>query len=199
MQINDFPKIKSIVEIQNLGLPTPKTVFVFDAEKQENEIEEFVRDRDFLMIRSDHKINSAMCPHNLKCPRNDVKNFIKELNSKGYAAILQEHVPWTDTKISGNILLLKNQIIVELMKGGPLTLLKRHGKMDEHIRLERHNSCKELFHWGKRIASQEMLQKIVSMVERLPFSYKIVEFAFSPEWLYFWQIQSDETSKLLEY
>lgn len=195
--MQDFQKIQSIMEIQRLGLPTPETIFVLDCEKQDNEIESFLADKDFVMIRSDKK-GASFCPNNLKCPKHTAKEFIRELNKDGYAAILQEHVPWHDTQISGNILLLKNHIIIEVMQGGPLTRMNRYGEMHEHIKIERFNDCKEVYRFGKRVLPEEIMQKIVKMVENLPFSYRIVEFAVAPNWLYFWQIRDDESSKMLE-
>ncbi len=121
---NSFAKIDSIIQLQRLGLPTPKTVFVFDAEKQEAEIDNFLKNREMVMIRSDKDGCAGKCPHNLKCPKNEAKEFIKKLNSEGFAAILQEHVPF-NAYASGNIMLLKNKMIIEMTEGSPLTKLNR--------------------------------------------------------------------------
>lgn len=194
---NSFAKIDSIIQIRKLGLPTPETVFIFDAEKQEAEIDGFLKDREFVMIRSDKKDSAGKCPNYLGCPKGNAKEFIKKLNSEGYAVILQEHVPF-NTTASGNILLLKNKMIVEMMEGSPLTKLNREGKLDEHIVLERFNGRKELHHSGKRLLTRNILKKVLDLVEYLPFENKIVEFAVAPDWLFFWQIRDDMTSAMLE-
>lgn len=193
----NFSKIRSIMEIKRLGLPTPETIFIFDAEKQDGEIDRFLRNRQLVMIRSDKKDSAGKCPHNLKCPKHEVKEFIKKLNSEGFAAILQEHVPF-NAYASGNIMLLKNKMIIELMEGSPLTKLNREGKLDEHIQMERFNGRKEIHHNGKRILPRNILKKVLDLVEYLPFENKIVEFAAAPDWLFFWQIRDDKTSGMLE-
>lgn len=194
---NSFAKIDSIIQIRKLGLPTPETVFIFDAEKQEAEIDGFLKDREFVMIRSDKKDSAGKCPHNLKCPKHEAKGFIKKLNSEGFAAILQEHVPF-NAFASGNVLLLKRKMIVEMTEGSPLTKLNREGKLDEHMVLERFNGRKEVHHSEKRILSRNILKKVLDLVEYLPFENKIVAFAVAPDWLFFWQIRDDRTSKMLE-
>lgn len=193
----DFAKIDSIIRLQRLGLPVPQTVFIFDSEKQDGEMENFLKNRDHVMIRSDKKDSEGKCPHNLKCPKSEAKDFIRKLNSEGFAAILQEHVPF-NAFASGNVLLLKNKMIIELTEGSPLTKLNREGMMDEHIRMERFNGRKELHHHGKRLLSRNILKKVLDLVEYLPFENKIVEFAVAPDWLYFWQIRDDRTSGMLE-
>ncbi len=194
---SEFAKINSIVQLQRLGLPTPETVFIFDAEKQGSEMEGFLKNREYVMIRSDKSGCEGKCPHNLKCPKSDAKDFIKKLNSEGFAAILQEHVPF-NAFASGNVLLLKSKMIVELTEGSPLTKLNRQGMMDEHIQLERFNGRKEILHHGKRLLSRNILKKVLDLVEYLPFENKIVEFAVAPDWLFFWQIRDDMTSGMLE-
>jgi len=194
---NSFSKIDSIIQIRKLGLPTPETIFVYDAGKQDAEIDVFLKNRELVMIRSDKKDSAGKCPNYLGCPKNEAKEFIRKLNSEGYAVILQEHVPF-NTTASGNILLLKSEMIIELMVGGPLTKLNREGKLDEHIVLERFNGRKELHHSGKRLLARNILKKVLDLVEYLPFENRIVEFAVAPDWLFFWQIRDDETSKMLE-
>lgn len=194
---NSFSKINSIIQLQRLGLPTPETVFIYDAETQDAEIDGFLKDREFVMIRSDKKDSAGKCPHNLKCPKHEAKDFIKKLNSEGFAAILQEHVPF-NAYASGNILLLKNKMIVEMMEGSPLTKLNREGKLDEHIVMERFNGRKEIRHNGKRLLTRNIIKKVLDLVEYLPFENKIVEFAVAPDWLFFWQIRDDKTSAMLE-
>jgi hypothetical protein len=194
---NGFLKIGSIIQMQKLGLPTPETVFVFDAEKQEAEIDGFLKNREFVMIRSDKKDSAGKCPNYLGCPKSEAKDFVKKLNAEGFAAILQEHVPF-NTTASGNIMLLKRRMIVELMEGGPLTKLNRHGELDEHIRMERFNGRREIHHSGKRILPRNILKRVLDSVEYLPLENKIVEFAVAPDWLFFWQIRDDRTSAMLE-
>ena len=65
---NSFAKIDSIIQLQRLGLPTPETVFILDAEKQDAEIDGFLKNRELVMIRSDKNGCEGKCPHNLKCP-----------------------------------------------------------------------------------------------------------------------------------
>ncbi len=190
---DSFLKIASIMEIRKLGLPSPETVFVFNSAKQEREIENFLRNRELVMIRSDRKDSAGKCPHNLACPKREAKEFIRRLNSEGYAVILQEHVPF-NAYASGNILLLKDKMIIELMEGSPLTKLNRFGMMDEHMRLDRFNGRKEFFHNGKRILSRNILKKVLDMVEYLPLENRIFEFAVAPDWLFFWQIRDDRTA-----
>ncbi len=193
----DFAKIDSIIQIRKLGLPTPETVFVFDAEKQEAEIDGFLKNRELVMIRSDKNGCEGKCPHNLKCPKHEAKEFIKKLNSEGFAAILQEHVPF-NAFASGNIMLLKNRMIIEMTEGSPLTKLNREGKLDEHIVLGRFNGRKEISHHGKRLLARNILKKVLDLVEYLPLENKIMEFAVAPDWLFFWQIRDDKTGGMLE-
>ena len=198
--IDYLEKIESIKRILDNNLPFPKTIFVFDYKKREKEIEEFIKDREYVMIRSD-KRNTKLCPHYLKCPKNEAKNFIKKLNSEGYIAIVHDmsYIKNYDfnNEIAGNVLLLKNNFIVEIVKGGPVAKLNRFGEMDESIKISR-QSLKQIEHSGKRIIDKKKLNKILKMVNHLP-PYKIVEFAIGPDWLYFWQIRDDETSKKLEH
>lgn len=191
----EFEKVKSIMEIQRLGLPFPKTIFVFDYEKQEKEIDVFLTNTKRVTIRTDKKGNSDYCPHKFNCPKNKAKEFIRKTNSDGYAVILSEHVPF-NAKISGNILFLDKKIIIEIMKGSPLTLLNRHGILHEHIQLDK--NLKEIFHWGKRIAERESLKKVIKIFDGQTLKNKIVEFSVGPDWMYIWQIRHDESSKLLE-
>lgn len=209
--MDGFAKIQSIMKIQELGLPHPETIFIFDFEKQEKEIEEFIKNKELLMIRTDRKENSDNCPHVLDCPKEDAKKAVKELNSKGYAVILSEYVPLkykeedgkiietgdkNAAKFSGNILFLADRIIIDIMEGNPLTLLNRNGIVHEHIQSD--NSLEEIFHWGERIAERETLEKIIKMLNGLDLKNKIVEFGVGPNWLYFWQIRDDKSSKMLE-
>lgn len=194
---NSFAKINSIVQLQRLGLPIPNTVFIFDAGKQDAEIDGFLNNRELVMIRSDKDGCAGKCPHNLKCSKSEAKSFIRKLDSEGYAIILQEHVPF-NTTASGNIMLLKNKMIIEMMEGSPLTKLNRYGKLDEHIVMGRFNGRKEIRHSGKRLLARNILKKVLDLVEYLPFENKIVEFVVAPDWLFFWQIRDDRTSAMLE-
>jgi len=191
-----FKKIKGIKDLEIYGLPTPETIFIFDFKKQEKEIDTFIRNRDRLMIRSDRENDLDFCPHNLTCPQKEAKNFIGGLISKNFAVILQECIPWQEDKISGNILTLRKDLIIELMKGGPLILLNRDGQVDAYIKVRREKPKKMKYSGGKIIEKQD-LENILKMVERLP-PYKIVEFSIGPDWLYFWQIRDDKTAKELE-
>lgn len=193
----DFAKINSIIQIRKLGLPTPQTVFVYDAEKQDAEIDGFLKNRELVMIRSDKSGCEGKCPHNLKCPKREAKEFIKKLNAEGFAAILQEHVPF-NAFASGNIMLLKNKMIIEMMEGSPLTKLNREGKLDEHIRMERFGGRREIRHHGKRLLPRNILKKVLDLVEYLPLENRIVEFAVAPDWMFFWQIRDDKTGGMLE-
>lgn len=203
-------KIKSIMEIQKLGLPFPETIFIFDYKKQEKEIEEFLKNRKRVMIRTD-KHGALECPHKLDCPKEEAKEIIKKFISNGYAVILSEYVPMTwkedggrliptgenGARFSGNILFLEEKIIVEIMRGNPLTLLARHGIVDEHILLDKY-TLKEIFHWGERIIDRKTLERIIEMLNGIDLMYKIVEFGVGDDWIYFWQIKEDKTSKILE-
>jgi|GEM_PF-1658058 len=197
--INGLKKLESIKRILDNNLPFPKTIFVFDCKKQEKEIEEFIKNRKYVMIRSD-KRDAKLCPHYLKCPRNEAMNFIRKLNSDGYVAIVHDLSYLKnysfDDEVSGNVLLLKNHFIIEVVKGGPLTKLNRFGEMDESIRINRH-SFEEVAHSGKRIIDKERLNKVLKMVNHLP-AYKLVEFALGDDWLYFWQIRDEETARELD-
>lgn len=193
---SDFAKIRSIMKIQEAGLPFPETIFIFDSEKQENEIEGFLKSRKKVMIRTDRRGNSENCPNRLDCPKHEAKKVIRDFNASGYAVILSHFVPF-DAKFSGNILFLSDKIIVEIMRGNPLTLMNRHGTVHEHIRIDK-NSLEEIFHWGERVADKEVLLKIFEMLKGIDLKNKIVEFGVGPDWLYVWYIRDDKTSKLLE-
>ncbi|OGY23458.1 MAG: hypothetical protein A2172_04520 [Candidatus Woykebacteria bacterium RBG_13_40_15] len=194
--LNKFKKVKGIKDLGKYNLPTPETIFIFDFEKQEKEIDDFIKNRRYLMIRSDKENDIDFCPHNLVCPKAEAKDFIKGLVSKKYVVILQECIPWQEDKISGNILTLKNEMLIELMKGGPLTLLNREGNVDESIKIKRKNLGKREYS-GRRIIKKKDLDTILRMVKGMQ-PYKIVEFSIGPNWLYFWQIRDDKTAKELE-
>lgn len=192
---NSFKKIKGIRDLKKYNLPTPKTIFIFSFKKQEKEIDDFLKDKDFVMIRSDKKDNPDFCPHNLKCPKSAAKEFIRELTMAGYAAILQEHVPWLGNIVSGNILLLRKYILIEMMNKGPLIWLNRDGQVEEHIKINR-NNLEEVYHFGKRLVREQELVKTLKMVKNLP-PYYLAEFTLRPEGPYFWQIRPDKSAHRL--
>lgn len=199
--LDKFKKIKEIMIIKKYGLPMPKTIFIFDFDKQEKEIDEFIKNRDYVAIRTDRRGSPDFCPHNLRCPKSRAKRLIKELNLKGYAVILheQKHIPFgkRENQVSGNILILKKHFLVELMEGEPLINLIRDGKVDEFIKIEK-KSLRELANFGKRLIKKKDLDKILRMIKKVP-NYKIIEFTARPEGLYFWQIIDDKTAKTLDF
>jgi len=194
--LNRFKKIKGIIALEKYLLPAPETIFIFDFEKQEKEIDVFIKGRDYLMIRSDKENDADFCPHNLTCPKNEAKDFIEGLTAENYAVILQECIPWKEDKISGNVLTLRKDLLIELMKGGPLTLLNRDGQVDACVKVRR-GKPKKIECSGEKIISKKDLDDILRLVEHLP-PYKIAEFSIGPDWLYFWQIIDDKTAKKLE-
>ncbi len=197
MKLAKFSKIKSIKEIQKYKLPHPKTIFIFNFRKQKKEIDEFLKNKENITIRTDKKGDTDFCPHILRCPKNKAKPFIKKVTGKGYAAILQEYLPIRKNRIlSGNILILKNHILMELMGVGPLTWLNREGRMEEQIKFRKDN-LKEVEHLGKRLVGKKKLVNIVKMVKNMP-PYKILEFTLRLEGPFFWQIKEDKTAKVLE-
>lgn len=192
-----FKKIEGIKKLQKYNLPIPETIFIFDFKKQEKEIEKFLKDKEFITIRSDKKGSTDFCPCSLRCPRNKAKIFIKEIIRKGYTAILQRYIPIRKNRIlSGNILILKNNILMELMGVGPLTWLNRKGKLDEQIRFRKDN-LHELEHRGKKLAEKRKLINIAKLVKNIP-PYKILEFTLISEGPFFWQIKEDRTAKRLD-
>jgi len=195
-KLSNFKKIEGNKNLEKYSLPAPATIFILDLKKQEKEIDDFLKNRDIVMIRSDKEVDMSFCPHNLNCPKAKAKKFIEELVSKGYAAILQEHVPSEEDKLSGNILIFKKNILMELMEGGPLTLLNREGKLDEYIKIRR-NDFKETEHFGKRLITKEDLGRVLKLIKKVP-PFKILEFSIGQDWLYFWQIRDDKTAKELK-
>lgn len=195
-----FKKIKGIKEVQKYGLPIPETIFIFDFKKQEKELDNFLKGKEYVAIRSDKENGLDFCPHNLRCSRDKAKKLIRDLISKGFAVILHEqnHIPFGEdkNKVSGNILILKEYMLIELMRGEPLILLNRDGKVDEHIEIKK-DDLREIKHLGERVIKKETLNKILKMIKDIP-PYKIVEFTIAPDWLYFWQIKDDKTAAQLE-
>jgi hypothetical protein len=193
--LDKFKKVKGIKDLGQYDLPTPQTTFIFDFNKQEKEINAFIKNRSYLMIRSDKENELDFCPHNLICPKAGAKDFIKKLTAKKFVVILQECISWKEDKLSGNILTLKNGVVIELMRGGPLIFLNRDGQVDEYLRVNKKGLVVE--YSGKKIINKTDLDKVIKLIKKLP-PYKIVEFSIGPDWLYFWQIREDKTAKGLE-
>lgn len=197
MKSSKYLKIDSIREIQRYKLPHPETVFIFNFKKQEKDIDKFLKGKEFVTIRTDKKGKTDFCPHSLRCRKSKVKQFVKDVLKKGYAVILQAYLPIRKGRIlSGNISIFKNYILLELMGVGPLTWLNRQGKMEEQVKFDRKN-LKKLAHFGKKLAKDDILLKIVKLVRNIP-SYKILEFTLRKEGVYFWQIKDDKTLKLIK-
>jgi len=197
MQLKGFKKIEGIKELQTYNLPIPDTIFIFNFKKQEKEIDKFLKNKENITIRTDKRGNTDFCPHILRCPKSKAKPFIKKITAKGYATILQEYLPIRKNRIlSGNILILKNHILMELMGVGPLTWLNREGRVEEQIKFRKDN-LKEVEHLGKRLVRKKKLVNIVKMVKNIP-PYKVLEFTLRLEGPFFWQIKEDKTAKLLE-
>jgi hypothetical protein len=193
---DNFIKIKEQQEVARYGLPMPETIYIYNFDKQEKEIDEFLKNKEFVTIRSDKKTEHDFCPHDLKCPKNKAKPLIKKLISEKYAIILQQYIPIEKDRTSGNILILKKYIVVELMGEGPLIWLTRDGRVDEWAVFEK-KDLKETNHVGKRIISSNDLKKILKRVADLP-PYKLLEFTLRPEGLYFWQIKNDKSAAQIE-
>lgn len=192
-----YKKIESIKRIKNYHLPHPETIFIFKFDEQEKEIDSFLKDKKIVTIRTDKKGYSDFLPCYLRCPKSKVKEKIKELSAKNYAVILQNYIPIRkDRKVSGNILILKKDILVELMGKGPLTWLNREGKIEERLRLKK-NNLKEIEHFGKRLIKKRELADILKLVKNIK-PYKVLEFSLSSGVPYFWQIKDDKTAKKLD-
>lgn len=192
-----YKKIESIKKIKNYGLPYPETIFIFKFSEQKKEIENFLKDKKFVTIRTDKKGYSDFSICYLRCPKGKVKEKIKELTVKNYAVILQSYIPIRKSrKISGNILILKNDILVELIGKGPLTWLNREGKIEERVRFKK-NNLKEIEHFGKRLIEKEQLTGILKLAKNIK-PYKVLEFSLSSGVPYFWQIKDDRTAKKLD-
>ncbi len=192
-----FLKIEGIKEIQRYKLPHPETIFIFDFKKQEKEIDDFLKDKKIITIRSDREGATDFCPNYLRCPRGRVKQFVKKITTKRFAAILQQYIPIKKNRIiSGNVLTFKNHLLMELMGPGPLTLLNREGRIDEGVKF-RKDRFRQVEHFGKRLVKQKALRKIANMVKSIP-SHKILEFTLMSEGIYFWQIKDDKTAQKLD-
>ena len=108
MKSDKFLKIESIKELKKYGLPVPQTIFIFNFKKQEKEIDDFLKNKRYVTVRSDKKGATDFCPHWLGCPGKKAKNFIRKITLQGYAVILHELIPIYRERSSGNILVLKN-------------------------------------------------------------------------------------------
>ncbi len=195
-KLSRFQKIESVKNLKRYKLPIPQTIFIFDFKRQEKEIDDFLKKNKIVTIRSDKIGQTNFCPHNLRCPRDKAKRFIKELIDKNFAVLLQEYIPIARDRVSGNILILKKHIFVELMGPGPLTRLTRDGLLQERAKFLKSN-LKETEHFGKRMIKQKELVNIVKLVKNIP-PFMILEFTLRPEGIYFWQITNDKTAGSLE-
>ncbi|VVB74206.1 Uncharacterised protein [Candidatus Tiddalikarchaeum anstoanum] len=193
--LENYEKIQGIIKLQKLKLPTPSTVFVADYEIQEQEINEFLLGREYVMIRSEKIGQSTHCPRNLKCPVFEAKKFITELNKDNYVAIVQDYIPLNNL-YSGNILLLNNSFIIEAMQGGPVSKLNREGKVDIHLRINKEG--KVIFKQGIELIPSSDISRIIGLVKDLPLKFHILEFSAGPDWFYFWHAKEDATSAKLE-
>ncbi len=192
-----YKKIESIKELQKYRLPVARSIFVFNFRKQEKEIDRFLKNKKFITIRTDKKGYSDFLPCHIRYPGNKAKEKIKELVAKKYAVIFQNYIPLRkDREVSGNILILKKDFMVELMGKGPLTWLNREGKIDERIRLKK-NNLREVYHSGKRLIKKRELTGVLKLVKNIK-PYKILEFSLVSGIPYFWQIRDDKTAKKLD-
>jgi len=193
--IEGYDKVNSIIKLKELGLPTPPTVFVNDLETQRNEVNNFLLDKEYVMIRSDRAGKSNYCPRLLKCNAREAKDFINKLNNDGYIAILQEHVP-LNNRYSGNILVLEGSFIIESMRGGPGSKLTREGVLHEHLRISKEGMI--LHQHGESVIPKKDIEKLINNVKDLPVKHHIIAFSSGPDWFYFWDAQEDPSSKKLE-
>ncbi len=189
-----FNKINGIIKLKDWGLPSPSTVFINDLYAQSNELNNFLIGKKFVMIRSDKKGNSTHCPRLLKCNAYEVKDFIRRLNSQGYVAIVQDYVPLNNV-YSGNILLLNNKLIIEVMRGGPVSKLNREGIVHEHLMADYSGNI--LFHRGEFVIPNRVVNQLIKLTNSIP-KHNILEFSSGPDWFYFWHAREDPTSKLLD-
>ncbi len=187
-------KIKSILKLKELGLPTPKTLIITDIEKQYNEINNFLAPRSYVMIRTD-KGDGTFCPRILKCPAYSAKDYIRQLLNSGYAVIMQDYVP-LNNRYSGNALVLSKKIIIEAIEGGPVSKISREGLVHQHIQINKDGEI--LYEKGRSVIPMNELSKIVNLIKNLP-AYHIYEFSAGPDWFYFWQAKEEPTSKKLDF
>jgi hypothetical protein len=190
-----YDKINGIIRLKEWGLPTPSTIFIKDAEKQKEELNNFLMSRELVMVRSERAGQSTNCPRMLKCKPYEARDFISKLNNDGYVAIVQDYVP-LNNKYSGNILVLDNSIIIELIHGGPVSRLNREGLLHEHIRLG--PDGRVIQRRGSEVIPFKELISLLDKLKELPVKHYIIEFSAGPDWLYFWHAREDKTSHMLE-
>lgn len=197
MKPDGFKKIDSIKKLQRYNLPLPETIFIFNFKKQEKEIDNFLKGKKIISIRSDSITKSTFCPNIPRYPKSKVKRFAEKINKEGFAVILHEYLPVNKGRIAaGHILTLKNYIIMELIGSGAVSLLDREGKIEEQIKF-RKGDLKEVGHFGKRLESSAVFRNIAKVVKKIP-PFKILDFTLMENGLYFYQIQDDKTAKELE-
>lgn len=78
MKLDGLKKVNSIKKLQKYNLPTPETIFIFNFKKQEKEIDDFLKRKKIISIRSDKVKKSTFCPNFPRCPKNKVKIFAKK-------------------------------------------------------------------------------------------------------------------------
>ena len=197
MKRDKFSKIESLKEIKKYSLPYPETVFIFDFEKDEKEIDKFLAGKKIVSIRSDKKGEPRFCPNIPRCPKVKVKPLVKKINQQGYAVILHEYLPVKKGRIAaGHILILKNHILMELIGSGPVSRLDRQGAVEEIIKF-RKNDLREVEHFGRKLTEKGALRKIAKLVKDIP-AFKILDFALMKSGVYFYQIQDDKTAQKLK-
>ncbi|MFA5405836.1 MAG: hypothetical protein WC307_00555 [Candidatus Nanoarchaeia archaeon] len=195
MNFDEYDKIKGIIKLKEWGLPTPSTLFVNNHESQKEEVNNFLMNRELVMVRSERLGQSTNCPRKLKCSPYEAREFISKLNNDGYVAIVQDYVP-LNNKYSGNILVFTTSIIIEAMHGGPVSKLNREGIMHEHIRLGADGRV--LIKHGQEVIPYKELLSVLDKLKGLPIKNHIIEFSAGPDWLYFWHVREDKTSNMLE-
>ncbi|OGZ24056.1 MAG: hypothetical protein A3A08_01450 [Candidatus Nealsonbacteria bacterium RIFCSPLOWO2_01_FULL_41_9] len=197
MKFRGFKKIESIKKLRRYHLPVPETIFIFNFKKQEKEIDDFLKGKKIISVRSDSASKSTFCPNIPRCPRGKAKLFAEKINKQGYAVILHEYLSVNKGRIAaGHILILKNYILMELIGSGAGSRLDRDGKIEEQIKFRKGN-LKEVEHFGKRLTESRVLRNIAKLVKNIP-PFKVLDFVLMKKGLYFYQIQEDKTARQLE-
>lgn len=197
MKSDKFLKIASLKKLMKYGLPIPETLFVFNFEKQEKEIDEFLKGKKFISVRSDKEGDSRFCPNFPKCQKSKAKPIIRKIINKGYAVILHEYLPTYKRRIAaGHILTLRNHILMELVGSGPVSRVDREGEIEEYLVI-RKADLTETQHFGRRLINKRVLKNIVRLVGIIP-PFKVLDFALIKRGPYFYQIQDDKTSKTID-
>jgi hypothetical protein len=196
MKFDKLPKILSLKRLERYGLPIPQTLFIFNFNKQEKEIDEFLRGKKEVSIRSDKMNDSQFCPSIPRCLAGKAKSLCKKINQQGYVVILHEYFPLKKGRIAcGHILTLKGHILFELVDRGAVSRLDREGEVKEIVKL-RKKDLTEAEHFGKRTAKRSALKKVALLVKNIP-CFKILDFTLMESGPYFYQIQDDETASRL--